>query len=186
MRHVDDLGDVCENCIDNSFTLAHHYGGSEEWIRDLEAICVNDEWYEDSERCLHYYNIYQCDVNGDWYHEDDMFVCCETNERVHTDYEVYIERAGDSVKEELAVYSNTLEQHLLESDATQITMPDGESDWIPDDDVVYSTYHQQLIHLESASEIDGDFYWTSHLVCDEVGNYSLLSTNTPITLETAA
>ena len=186
MHHVHDLGDVCESCIDDSFVFAYHYGGNEEWIRDRDAVCIDDEWYEDSERCLHYHNIYQCDVSGDWYHEDDMFVCCETNERVHTDYEIHIERAGDSVKEELAVYSNTLEQHLLESDATQITMEDGSTDWVPNDEIVYSEYHQQSIHLESASEIDGDFYWTSHLVCDEVGNYSLLSTNTPITLETAA
>ena len=86
----------------------------------------------------------------------------------------------------MAVYSETLEQHLLASNATKITMGDGESDWIPDDETVYSEYHQQSIHLGSASEIDGDYYWTSYLVCDEVGNYSLLSTDTPITLETAA
>jgi hypothetical protein len=184
MRHVDDLGDVCENCIDNSFTLAHHYGGDEEFIRDRDAICVNDEWYEDSERCLHYYDIYLCTVNNEWYHEEDLFFCSETNEHAHTNYAVTV--AGETVKEELAVYSNTLEQHLLESDATQITMEDGSTDWVPNDEIVYSEYHQQSIHLESASEIDGDFYWTSHLVCDEVGNYSLLSTNTPITLETAA
>ena len=90
------------------------------------------------------------------------------------------------MKEDLAVYSETLEEHLVRADATNITMEDGESDWIPDDDVVYSNYHQQSIHLGSASEIDGDYYWTNHLVCDEVGNYSLLNTDTPITLETAA
>ena len=133
MRHVDDLGDVCENCIDNSFTLAHHYGGDEEFIRDRDAICVNDEWYEDSERCLHYYDIYLCTVTDEWHHEDDLFVCSETNEHAHTNYAVTV-ASGETVKEDLAVYSNTQEEHLLKADATNITMEDGEYDWIPDDD----------------------------------------------------
>ena len=185
-RYVDSVGhDVCENCMED-FVYAYRYGGDEDHIRLQDAVAINDEWYEDTERCLHYHNIYQCDVNGDWYHEDDMFVCCETNERVHTDYEVYIERAGDSVREQLVVYSDTLEQHLIYSDSTEITMEDGSRDWVPNDEIVYSEYHQQSIHLGSASEIDGDYYWTNHLVCDEVGNYSLLNTDTPITLHTAA
>ena len=186
-RYVEYVGhDVCDNCIENEFVYAYRYGGDEDYIRTEDAVAINDEWYEDTERCLHYHDIYQCDVSGDWYHEDNMFVCYETNERVHEDYGIYIERAGESVKEEVAVYSDTLEQHLLESDSTEITMEDGSTDWVPNDEIVYSEYHQQSIHLGSASEIDGDYYWTNHLVCDEVGNYSLLNTDTPITLHTAA
>jgi hypothetical protein len=186
-RFVEHVGhDVCENCLDGYFVHAYRYGDDEGYIRMEDAVAINDEWYEDTERCLHYHDIYQCDVSGDWYHEDDMFVCCETNERVHEDYGVYIEGCGESVKEELAVYSDTLEQHLLESNSTEITMEDGSTDWVPNDEIVYSEYHQQSIHLGSASEIDGDYYWTNHLVCDEVGNYSLLNTDTPITLHTAA
>ena len=185
-RYVDSVGhDVCDNCMED-FVYAYRYGRDEDHIRVQDAIVINDEWYEDTERCLNYHNIYQCDVDGEWYHEDDMFVCCDTNERVHTNYEVFIERAGDSVREQLAVYSATLDQYLIYSDSTEITMEDGSKDWVPNDEIVYSEYHQQSIHLGSASEIDGDYFWTSHLVCDEVGNYSLLNTDAPITLETAA
>ena len=185
-RYVDSVGhDVCDNCMED-FVYAYRYGRDEDHIRVQDAIVINDEWYEDTERCLNYHNIYQCDVDGEWYHEDDMFVCCDTNERVHTNYEVFIERAGDSVREQLAVYSATLDQYLIYSDSTEITMEDGSKDWVPNDEIVYSEYHQQSIHLGSASEIDSDYFWTSHLVCDEVGNYSLLNTDAPITLETAA
>ena len=186
-RYVESVEhDVCDGCLDENFVFADRYGGNEGYIRTEDAILVDDAWYEYTERCLNYHDIYLCTVTDEWHHEDNMFVCCETLERVHTDYEIHIERSDGSVKEELAVYSETLEQHLLASNATKITMGDGESDWIPDDETVYSEYHQQSIHLGSASEIDGDYYWTSYLVCDEVGNYSLLSTDTPITLETAA
>ena len=178
--------DVCENCLDGDFVHAYRYASEEGYIRTGDAINVDGEWYEYTERCLNQHDIYLCTVTDEWHHKDDMFVCCETLERVHSDYAVCVAPSGEYVKEELAVYSETLEQHLLASNATKITMGDGESDWIPDDETVYSEYHQQSIHLGSASEIDGDYYWTSYLVCDEVGNYSLLSTDTPITLETAA
>jgi hypothetical protein len=185
-QYVDSVDhDVCENCLDGDFVHAYRYG-EEGYIRTGDAINVDGEWYENFERCLNHHDIYLCTVTDEWHHEDDMFVCSESNEYVHSDHAVTVAPSGEYVKEELAVYSETLEQHLLASNATKITMGDGESDWIPDDETVYSEYHQQSIHLGSASEIDGDYYWTSYLVCDEVGNYSLLSTDTPITLETAA
>ena len=187
LQYVEGHGDVCESCIDDDFVWAYQYGGNEGYIhRDGDAIVVNGEWYEDSERCLNYYDIFWCSESDEWFDKDDLVLCSETEDFVHPTHAVYIDNREDYVKQDLAVYSTTLEQYLVESDATYITMEDGDPDWIPDDEIVYSEYHQQSIHLASATEIGNDFYWTVNLVCDEVGNYSLLDTGAPLTLETAA
>lgn len=186
LQYVEGHGDICESCIDHDFRWVYQYGGNEDYIRDNDAIEVNGEWYEDSERCLNYYDIFWCSESGEYFDKDDLVICGETEDFVHPTHAHYIDGREDYVKINLAVYSETLEQHLVGSDATYITMEDGESDWIPDNEIVYSEYHQQSIHLASATEIDGNFYWTVNLVCDEVGNYSLLDTGAPLTLETAA
>tara|TARA_B110000238_G_C15750700_1_gene279025 strand:- start:27 stop:467 length:441 start_codon:yes stop_codon:yes gene_type:complete len=144
------------------------------------------EWYRHTGDTLRFYNIYKCHVTDEYYHTDDLVTCDVSDEYIHQDEAVHI---GDDVyvNDEYAVYSDHLGHHLIENDAELITMDDGTTDcWFPDDEVVYSEYHQQSIPTCLASEINGDHYWTSHLVCDEVGNYSLLETTTPITLETAA
>ena len=185
-EYVEDVGDVCEGCIENEFVYAY-CRGNERFINREEAIFVESmgEWYLGTTQVLEYYNIYICSVTDEYYHTDDLVTCQVSNEYVHEDEVSYIGN-GLHVSNEYAVYSNHLDRHLIENDAVEISMDDGTSDWFPDDEIEHSEYHQQSIPTCLASEIDGDHYWTSHLVCDEVGNYSLLEITTPITLETAA
>ena len=185
-EYVEDVGDVCEGCIENEFVYAY-CRGNERFINREEAIFVESmgEWYLGTTQVLEYYNIYICSVTDEYYHTDDLVTCQVSNEYVHEDEVSYIGN-GLHVSNEYAVYSNHLDRHLIENDAVEISMDDGTSDWFPDDEIEHSEYHQQSIPTCLASEIDGDYYWTSHLVCDEVGNYSLLEITTPITLETAA
>ena len=187
-QHVDDVGGVCESCLDMDFTYARCGRSGEAYIHNDDVIYIQsmDESYFSSDDTLQYYNIYRCHITDEYYHTDDLVTCHVSDEYIHEDEAVHI---GDGVyvSDEYAVYSDHLGHHLIENDAELITMDDSNiTDWFPDDKVVYSEYHQQSIPTCLASEIDGDHYWTSHLVCDEVGNYSLLDTNTPITLETAA
>jgi len=187
-QYVDDVGDVCEGCLNDDFTYARCGRSGEAYIHNDDVIYIQsmDESYFSSDDTLQYYSIYRCHITDEYYHTNDLVTCHVSDEYIHEDEAVHI---GDSVyvSDEYAVYSDHLGHHLIENDAELITMDDsGTTDWFPDDEVVYSEYHQQSIPTCLASEIDGDHYWTSHLVCDEVGNYSLLDTNTPITLETAA
>ena len=186
--YVEDVGDVCENCLDNDYVHAYCGHGHDRYIHHDDAIFIDSmgEWYRHTGDTLRFYNIYKCHVTDEYYHTDDLVTCDVSDEYIHQDEAVHI---GDDVyvNDEYAVYSDHLGHHLIENDAELITMDDGTTDcWFPDDEVVYSEYHQQSIPTCLASEINGDHYWTSHLVCDEVGNYSLLETTTPITLETAA
>jgi len=185
--YVEDVGDVCENCLDNDYVHAYCGRGHDRYIHHEDAIFIDSmgEWYRHTDDTLRFYNIYQCHITDEYYHTDDLVTCDVSDEYIHQDQAVHI---GDDVyvNDEYAVYSNHLGHHLIENDAVEISMDYGESDWFPEDEVVYSEYHQQSIPTCSASEINGDHYWTSHLVCDEVGNYSLLEITTPITLETAA
>ena len=185
--YVEDVGDVCENCLDNDYVHAYCGHGHDRYIHHDDAIFIDSmgEWYRHTGDTLRFYNIYKCHVTDEYYHTDDLVTCDVSDEYIHQDEAVHI---GDDVyvNDEYAVYSDHLGHHLIENDAELITMDDGTTDWFPDDEVVYSEYHQQSIPTCLASEINGDYYWTSHLVCDEVGNYSLLETTTPITLETAA
>jgi len=185
-EYVEDVGDVCEGCIENDFVYAY-CRGNERFINREDAIFVESmgEWYLGSTLVLEYYNIYICSVTDEYYHTDDLVTCQVSNDYVHEDEVSYIGN-GLHVSNEYAVYSDYLGRHLIEADAVEISMDDGTSDWFPDDEIEHSEYHQQSIPTCLASEIDGDYYWTSHLVCDEVGNYSLLEITTPITLETAA
>jgi len=185
--YVEDVGDVCENCLDNDYVHAYCGHGHDRYIHTDDAIFIDSmgEWYRHTGDTLRFYNIYKCHISDEYYHTDDLVTCDVSDEYIHQDEAVHI---GDDVyvNDEYAVYSDHLGHHLIENDAVEITMDDGTSDWFPDDEVVYSEYHQQSIPTCLASEINGDHYWTSHLVCDEVGNYSLLEITTPITLETAA
>ena len=185
--YVEDVGDVCENCLDNDYVHAYCGRGHDRYIHHEDAIFIDSmgEWYRHTDDTLRFYNIYQCHITDEYYHTDDLVTCDVSDEYIHQDQAVHI---GDDVyvNDEYAVYSNHLGHHLIENNAVEISMDYGESDWFPEDEVVYSEYHQQSIPTCSASEINGDHYWTSHLVCDEVGNYSLLEITTPITLETAA
>ena len=186
-QYVEDVGDVCESCLDNSYRYARCGRSGESYIHQDEAIYINsmDEWYLNNNDTLEYYNIYICSVTDEYYHTDDLVTCHVSDEYIHEDEAAHI-GGGLHVSDEYAVYSDILGHYLIENDAELITMDDGTSDWFPDDKIVYSDYHKQNIPTCLASEIDGDHYWTSHLVCDEVGNYSLLEITTPITLETAA
>jgi len=186
-QYVEDVGDVCEGCIENSFRYARCGRSGEAYIHFDDVIYIDsmDEWYLNNHDTLEYYNIYICSVTDEYYHTDDLVTCHVSDEYVHEDEAAHI-GGGLHVSDEYAVYSDILGHYLIENDAELITMDNGTSDWFPDDEIVYSDYHKQNIPTCLASEIDGDHYWTSHLVCDEVGNYSLLEITTPITLETAA
>jgi hypothetical protein len=185
--YVEDIGDVCEDCINDDFVYASCDGGDSRHIHQNDALWLESmaEWYEDTPSTLRYYDIYQCDITDEYYHEDELVKCEKRDELIHQDEACSINN-GLYCESDHAVYSEALCTYLLDDNATEITMEDGTSDWVPNDEVVYSEYHQQSIHLGSASEINGDYYWSNHLVCDEVGNYSLLNTDTPITLHTAA
>jgi hypothetical protein len=185
--YVDDVGDVCERCLDNDFVHAYCGNSHDRYIHHEDAIFIDSmgEWYRHTDNTLQFYSIYKCHITDEYYHTDDLVTCDVSDEYIHQDEASYIGN-GLHVSHEYAVHSDHLGHYLIEEDAELITMDDGTTDWFPDDEVVYSKYHQQSIPTCLASEINGDYYWTSHLVCDEVGNYSLLETTTPITLETAA
>ena len=186
-EYVEDVGDVCESCINDDFVYAY-CRGNERFINREDAIFVESmgEWYLGTTQVLDHYNIHICHITDEYYHTDDLVICESSNEYICRDEAVQISDHGEYANPEYAVYSDHLGHHLIENDAVEISMDDGTSDWFPDDEIEHSEYHQQSIPTCLASEINGDYYWTSHLVCDEVGNYSLLEITTPITLETAA
>lgn len=71
---------VCSGCIENSFVHAIvNARGSQRLVHEEHVICcqTDDEYYLDRESVYESHGVHQCQVTGNFYHEDDMVLTDE-------------------------------------------------------------------------------------------------------------
>ena len=72
LTNIDD-GSYCESCRDDNFTYAMGRRNEEYFANEDVIHCQSDDRYY-YEETTSYHDVYECQVTGDWYHEDDMVV----------------------------------------------------------------------------------------------------------------
>lgn len=117
--------DVCDCCRDNNYTYA--YGRREEgYYPEHECVEVGGSYYY--METISYHDIYQCEGDGEYYHEDDMEstydgkYCNNYVTRVdhYTDYEYVYEKNVHTLSDGTTCHENEADEY--EAEITEASM----------------------------------------------------------------
>lgn len=101
------------------------------------------------------------------YHNEDIFQSHSLwsehhNYSFHQDDEnhVYVDSENSYICRDLLVFSDKMDSYLLISNATQVTTASGQTDWIPEDDAVWSdSLSTHLVEADAQENEDGDWVY---------------------------
>jgi hypothetical protein len=148
-----------------------HYNEDEGRYCEDEGLAVCDncaEWSEVEQDNISDSASYVMHHLGDRIFTDNAIYSEHHGHYIHCEYDMddYKEVNGDWIQNGSLVFSNTMDEWLIESDATEIETMNGESDWMPSDSTVWSDSLSAHI-IESDAQQDSNGNWVYELNEDE-------------------
>jgi hypothetical protein len=164
-RYEEDESNRYCDCCDT------HYNEDEGRYCENEGIDVCDncaEWSEVEQDNISDSASYVMHHLGDRIFTDNAIYSEHHGHYIHCEYDMddYKEVNGDWIENDSLVFSNTMDEWLIESDATEIETMNGESDWMPSDSTVWSDSLSAHI-IESDAQQDSNGNWVYELNEDE-------------------